>query len=95
MTTITINNGEIIVTGTKYKVQKIEGTNKEKIKELKKMLASPPDIEGSFWPDPYSMLGAHTCLFHMYYKPGGSMKGIMEVEGEIEKVPKVPDGAVP
>ena len=90
MTKIVANKGEVIVIGTKYKVQRIEGTDKGKIKQLWEMLGRPPAFGGTYFPKPYSMLGAHICLERMYYTPGESLEGILETEGEYESVPNQP-----
>ena len=93
MTKIIANRGEVIVIGTKYKVQRIEGTDKGKIKQLWEKLDRPPAFGGTYFPKPYSMLGAHTCLEEMYYKPGKGLDCELETEGEFEDVPSIP-GAI-
>lgn len=82
MTTITVNDGEIIIRGDKNKVEEVTGSNEEKVKELCIMLQNPPKW-ASYWADPGTMLGALNCVHRMYYNP--YWKSPIVVEGEIEK----------
>lgn len=82
MTTITINDGEIIVRGDKIKVIEVTGSNEEKVREFCIMLTNPPKW-GSYWADPGTMFGALNCACRMYYNPFHKLPIV--VEGEIEK----------
>lgn len=82
MTTITVNDGEIIVRGDKYRVEEVIGSNEEKVKELCMRLTNPPKW-GGYRAEPGSMLGAYACACVMYYNPFYKLP--IKVEGEIEK----------
>ncbi len=86
MTTITVNDGEIIIQGDKYKVEKITGSNEDKIEQLRIMLENPPKW-GPYWSKPNSMFGAYTCACAMYYNPFYKLP--IKVEGEMDKPPKM------
>jgi len=85
MTTLTINDGEIVVYGDKYRVEKVVGTNEEKVREFCIMLENPPKW-GPFRAKPGSMLGAYACACVMYYNPFYKLP--IQVEGEMESPPK-------
>ena len=87
MAKLTANGGEVIVYGDKYQIHNIEGTDEEKIQKLRVMLENPPKL-AYYYPRPYTMLGAYSCLFAMYYRATPDYRVPIEVEGEIERIPK-------
>lgn len=87
MAKLIANGGEIVVYGDKYQVQKIEGSNDDKIRELQFMLGNPPKL-AFYYPRPHTMLGAYSCLYSMYYRATPNYKVPIELEGEIERIPK-------
>lgn len=93
MTKIIANDGEIIVYGDKYRVHNIEGSDEAKIRKLQFMLGDPPKL-ANHYPKPHTMLGAYSCLFKMYYRATPYYTVPIEIDGEIEKPPKMKPGRI-
>ena len=87
MTTINANDGEIIIKGTKNYILMIKGNDKQKIKELLSMLRLPPAMGGTYYPKPYSLQGAYSCLCRMYYVPGKTQVIPIKVDGDLPDIP--------
>ena len=55
------------------------------------MLIDPPAMGGTYHPKPFSLQGAYSCLFRMYYEPGKTQVIPIKVDGEMPPIP-YPDG---
>lgn len=66
----------------------IHGKNKEKVKQVTMMLFHPPAIGGTYWPRPYSMLGALSCISKIYYTNIPYQNIPVTVDGELPDVPR-------